>query len=76
MIENSFFVNISQTFEDDSDRNLESLSSIYDKLDELVKVIKDVTKEHLTTEKIKGKKILLKPNWVRHNVATNDVICL
>ncbi|MBK6564131.1 MAG: DUF362 domain-containing protein [Saprospiraceae bacterium] len=76
MIENSFFVNIDQVFSDEQDRTLEYLSSLYDNMDELVKVIKDVTKDQLNTEKINKKKILLKPNWVRHNIAPLDIISL
>lgn len=76
MIGNTSFVNIGQAFGDEQDRTLEYLSSLYDKMDSLVKVIKDVTKDQLTFEKMNGKKILLKPNWVRHNIAANDKICL
>ena len=69
------FINIRTVFDPDS-RNIESLSEIYQDGERLGEVIEDVAQALLTDDKIAGKKVLLKPNWVRHDIVPSDEICL
>ena len=69
------FVNIRTAF-DPGNRSINALSAIYDDLEGLVEVIEDVAQPVLHDEKIAGKKVLLKPNWVRHDRVPTDEFCL
>lgn len=70
------FVNIHSFFSSNEDRTIESLSKMYSNLPLLKEAIDGLTKEWLTDELIKGKKILIKPNWVKHSSVATDEICL
>lgn len=71
------FVNIISIYKNEQDRNIDYLSSLYDDNSKLKKNIKEVGKCILDKENIiKGKRILLKPNWVMHNHKSDDEICL
>lgn len=69
------FVNIRTVFEL-GQRSVDALSRIYNDLERLGETIEDVAQPVLSDEKIAGKKILLKPNWVRHDRVPADEICL
>ena len=69
------FVNI-RTVLDPDKRSIEALSEIYGDAERLVELIEDVAHPILAEEKLAGKKILLKPNWVRHDKVPGDEICL
>jgi uncharacterized protein (DUF362 family) len=69
------FVNIRTVF-DPGPRSIDALSRIYNDLGRLGEVIEDVAQPVLNDEKLAGKKILLKPNWVRHDRVPSDEICL
>jgi uncharacterized protein (DUF362 family) len=70
------FVNIKSAFGNHTERTLNSLSEIYNNRERLVSLISDVISERLKDEDINGKRVLLKPNWVRHSVKEHDEICL
>jgi len=55
---------------------MEWLAGKYNDMDWLRKNIDLTTKEHLKQEDIVGKKIFLKPNWVKHSAIPSDEICL
>jgi len=69
------FVNIRTVF-DSGDRSVAALSKLYQDRRFLNAVIEEVAQPVLTSEKIAGKKVLLKPNWVRHDRIPSDEICL
>ena len=69
------FVNIKTVFPD-TERNLNSLKTVYNDPERLFTLIDAVAKEHLTNAVITGKKVLLKPNWVRHSKNDEDEWCL
>ena len=69
------FVNIRTVF-DPGNRSIKTLSEIYKDRERLAEVIEHVARPVLTDEKITGKKVLLKPNWVRHDRVPSDEICL
>jgi uncharacterized protein (DUF362 family) len=70
------FLNISTLFNHLLDRDLKDLSSVYSNLDKLGKVISETIGESLSSAQIKERKILLKPNWVKHSSKITDDICL
>ena len=74
-MEKNAYVCIETVYEDKNDRNLEYLSKQYDENILQVKV-KSLIGEYLTNDRIRGKKILIKPNWVRHCSKPNDKWCL
>ena len=70
------YVNIQTAYTNRSELNLESMEAVYHDKDRLKQLISSVISERLTKEKIAGKKILLKPNWVLHDKTEKDEICL
>ncbi len=72
----SGFVNIKTVFNNEGERSLESLAKLYGDKDYLLSVIQSVSSDTLNQQNISGKKILLKPNWVKHSYKPYDDICL
>lgn len=57
-------------------RDLDSLKTVYEDKEKLLAILEDVAGKHLTSEEIKGKRVLLKPNWVRHSKIAEDEWCM
>ena len=71
------FVNIELIYSSDDERNISSLTKVYEQPLLLKEKIRKISKGVLdNSNQISGKKILLKPNWVLHNQKENDEICL
>jgi uncharacterized protein (DUF362 family) len=70
------FVDIKRVYTKIEERNIEYLSGVYQNKSYLTQVIESLVDRHLSKEEIFGKKILLKPNWVRHNIKEIDKICI
>ena len=71
------FLKIKTFFENDSKRTVEELSKIYLDKKQLQKAMLELIYDSLLKDdNLKGKKILLKPNWVRHSIRPHDEICL
>ncbi|MEI8273992.1 MAG: DUF362 domain-containing protein [Paludibacter sp.] len=71
------FINIVTFYTNKSDRNIEKLAEVYDNKILLSEKIRIIGKGYLdNADKITGKKILLKPNWVLHDRNEHDSICL
>lgn len=70
------YVKIKTLFVNDSERSIESLKKIYEDHSLLVKEVEQLCAEVFTANMMKGKKVLLKPNWVKHFFRPNDDICL
>jgi uncharacterized protein (DUF362 family) len=70
------FLRISSLFTDTSERNLVSLSKVYQDSTKLKMFIANLTHDVFTEDAICGKRILIKPNWVKQNVNLHDGICL
>ena len=70
------FVNIETLFNDQTARTVESLQELYDDPLLLRSVIENLSGDVLNEENLQGKKILLKPNWVKHSYQQFDEICL
>ncbi len=69
------FVKIQSFFNEKEERNLMNLSKIYSANDLLIHKIDDLLGESFLN-KLKGKKILINPNWVLHSQNPDDDICL
>lgn len=71
------FVNIVSLYNNEQDRDIDYLSSLYDENSILKENIKKICKSILENQNlIKEKRILIKPNWVLHNRKPDDEICL
>ncbi len=70
------FVNIQSVFSNSNERTVESLQKIYGDRERMIDVISNLSSEYLNEASLKGKKVLLKPNWVRHSVKPTDELCL
>ena len=70
------FVNIETLFNDQTARTVESLQGLYDDPLILRSVIENLSGDVLNEANLQGKKILLKPNWVKHSYQPFDDICL
>jgi uncharacterized protein (DUF362 family) len=70
------FVKIVSCFNKEADRNISYLSSKYLDDEFIESKILDLTKEYLNPGSVFQKKVLIKPNWVRHNVSETDKYCL
>lgn len=60
----------------ESDRSVSSLRRIYKDHDLLLTKIASLFSNTLTEKEIAGKKVLLKPNWVRHSANDLDELCM
>ena len=69
------FVNIKTVFPETT-RDLNALKTVYEDKEKLFTLIDGVAREHLTETVIKGKRVLLKPNWVLHSKTEEDEWCL
>jgi len=70
------FVNIRTLFDDKTERTVEALQKLYDDHQLLLSVVESLSDKVLTEGNISGKKILLKPNWVKQSLKLHDDICL
>ena len=70
------FVNIQSLFTTRESRQLPALKKLYDDRKLLIDNISKVAGANLNEASIRDKKILLKPNWVRHSKITEDEFCL
>ena len=71
-----YFVDIQSFYTNESDRTVEKLASQYTNIVYLKEIILGLFKRHFAYEMICNKKVLLKPNWVKHSTVTYDEICL
>jgi uncharacterized protein (DUF362 family) len=70
------FANFITVFSEANERNILYLQSVYKDFEKLKKYISLLSSECLTESVIKNKKILIKPNWVKHSKTEADEICL
>jgi uncharacterized protein (DUF362 family) len=71
------FVNIETVFSSPGERTIDYLSTVYENKNLLIEKIRLAGKGILDNPAIfRGKKILVKPNWVWHNHKPDDEICL
>jgi len=70
------FVDIKTAYRDRVDRNIQFLSSVYHNRSDLLQMIKSLIDSNINEEEINNKKVLLKPNWVKHNQQIQDEVCL
>lgn len=70
------FVDIMSCYDSNDNRTIESLSRLYENDEFLKKTISDMLLIHLTPECFENKKLMLKPNWVKHSANELDEICL
>jgi uncharacterized protein (DUF362 family) len=75
-IDNPYFTDIVTVFKDENERTIEFLRQVYDDRDALVIKLNELFIRNGMNERIIGKIILLKPNWVLHNLKNSDEICL
>jgi len=72
----NYFVDIFPVYVSEHERTIEKLSELYKNQDFLQKSISDLIIKHFQPEMMKDKRILLKPNWVKHSITETDEICL
>lgn len=70
------FVNIATLFNEKAGRSVEALQELYNDHGLLLSVAENLAGNILTEEKIRNKKVLLKPNWVKQPFRQYDDICL
>ncbi|WP_195446993.1 hypothetical protein [Odoribacter splanchnicus] len=68
-------VRIASCFEGEQERTLPILETVYQDGERLRDMIGDLVGMEFL-QGLKGKKIFLKPNWVRHSVREGDEVCL
>ncbi len=70
------FVDITTVFTTDADRTVDQLEQLYCEHQYLIESIGELIDRRFSRETLAGKRILLKPNWVRHSIKEKDKICL
>ena len=72
------FVAIHRFFENAESRTLNNTAACYEDYEGLLNAISDLLTDCLPDDAVRGKRVLLKPNWVRHRDVNNpdDAICL
>lgn len=69
-------VNIKSFFKSEKERTVQKLSAYYNEPDFLLDSVRELMFPILTPDQIFGKKVLLKPNFVKEDVTEEDKICL
>lgn len=70
------YVSIETVFSSLEERTVDNLSKVYTDRNKLSDVVHRLMAEHLNKSDIDGKSVLLKPNWVRHELKESDYVCL
>ena len=70
------FITLHKVFNNDSQRTLNYLAEYYSNRLSLIKDISSLFGNSFTQDSMKGKQVLLKPNWVNHDRYPNNPICL
>jgi uncharacterized protein (DUF362 family) len=70
------FVNIQTVFNETTERKIDRLKHLYYDHNLLLSIVENLSAGVLNEDIIRGKRILLKPNWVKHPVKPHDGICL
>ena len=70
------FVDIETVYDSVEDRNLDYLAKVYAEKTRMRSVIHRMISAHFTASDINGKSVLLKPNWVRHELKESNYLCL
>lgn len=70
------FVAIKTVFKDKGERTIDKLAELYNDMPRLKELLSELIDKNLPIEKVLGKKVLLKPNWVLHSKKPNDELCL
>lgn len=70
------FVRINTINTVDANRNWQSYEKLYHQYESLLNSIQKIISGILSEQSVGGKKVLLKPNWVRHSLRANDESCL
>lgn len=76
MLENQYFVNIRSVYNNPGERSIEYLSGLYQDRPKLLALIAETIDSHIDKNRITGKRVLLKPNWVLHNRQPSDELCM
>lgn len=65
------------TYYSKNDRNTDKLAKLYENIDELTKVLRSILENSsLNLSYLYKGRVLIKPNWVCHNVKEDDFLCL
>jgi len=72
----SYFADIRTVYKSKDQRTIEYLGALYDNKEFLFDVIEDLINSNISDTVIREKNILLKPNWVLHNLKPDDWMCL
>jgi uncharacterized protein (DUF362 family) len=72
----NYLLKISSLFSDQSERNLRTLAKVYHDSSKLKMIIDLLVHDEFTQDAICGKRILIKPNWVKQNVKAHHEFCL
>ncbi|MBL0356324.1 MAG: DUF362 domain-containing protein [Chitinophagaceae bacterium] len=70
------FVKIQTLFSEKTERTVAALQKLYADHEFLLAVTRDLSAGVLEESSLKGKRILLKPNWVKHTFNPQDHLCL
>jgi len=70
------FIKIHTVFKSENDRTIPRLAQIYENKNILKDFIFSIVDTYSLITAFSKKRILLKPNWVKHNSKPNDEICL
>lgn len=70
------FLDIVSFYSGLQDRTIDNLSKVYHDTARLENSIRDLFNKHISESSVKGKRVLLKPNWVKHSSKSSDEICL
>lgn len=70
------YVHIQTAFAEPAGRSLVDLASRYGDFSFLKGLIKQVVTPVMAALELEGKRVLLKPNWVKHNRISSDELCM
>ncbi|MBQ3950039.1 MAG: DUF362 domain-containing protein [Bacteroidales bacterium] len=70
------FVDIVTVYDSGEHRTLDFLAEVYQDEELLQEKVQSLFSKHIVAGDIVGKSVMLKPNWVRHELIEDDYLCL
>jgi uncharacterized protein (DUF362 family) len=70
------FLNIQTVFDENTERTVDALQQVYSNHQRLVKMLGEISANAINETSVAGKKVLLKPNWVKQSYKQFDDLCL
>lgn len=70
------FLDIVSVYDTPENRDCDALAEVYSNQPQMQKLISELFAKRYDSEMFRSKRILIKPNWVKHSASDTDSVCL